>query len=189
MQLESTCRIGIRSHEQVLLTLIRRILHLLLKRRHEPDPRHHPRRNLRILQLKQQPHLPRQGIPRLRNLVARPSNLDHVPPHLHAHIHAQQVGVLRPAFLLLPRGPPGQVGLVLAALGVEHVGPIIFKKNEAEAAFEGADVVLEEVGVFVQVDGFEGEFAETLAAVGVGGGLGGYSAAAEFGAGAVLEGD
>ena len=41
--------------------------------------------------------------------------------------------------------------------------------REAEAAFEGADVVFEKVGVFVEVDGFEGEFAETLSSVGVGG--------------------
>ena len=40
---------------------------------------------------------------------------------------------------------------------------------ETEPTFEGADVVLEEVGVFVQIDGFEGEFAETLSSVGVGG--------------------
>jgi hypothetical protein len=47
-------------------------------------------------------------------------------------------------------------------------------------------VVLEEVRVFVEVDGFEGEFAQPLAAVGVGGFFGGDAAAAEFGAGAVL---
>ena len=58
---------------------------------------------------------------------------------------------------------------------------------ETEAAFEGADVVLEEVGIFVEIDGFEGEFAETLASVRVGGGLRCYSSAAEFGAGSVLD--
>ena len=47
-------------------------------------------------------------------------------------------------------------------------------------------MVLEEIWIFVQVDGLEGELAETLAAVGVGCGLGGDAAAAEFGTGAVL---
>jgi hypothetical protein len=39
---------------------------------------------------------------------------------------------------------------------------------ETQSAFEGADVVLEEVGVFVEIDGFEGEFAESFSSVGVG---------------------
>ena len=47
-------------------------------------------------------------------------------------------------------------------------------------------MVLEEVGVFFEVDGFEREFAQTFASVGVRGGVGGYAAAAEFGARAVL---
>jgi len=39
---------------------------------------------------------------------------------------------------------------------------------EAQAAFEAADVVLEEVRVLVEVDGLEGELAEALSAVSVG---------------------
>lgn len=58
---------------------------------------------------------------------------------------------------------------MLATLRVGEVGAIVLMDCETEAAFEGADVVLEEVRVFVEVDGFEGEFAETLASVGVGG--------------------
>lgn len=71
-------------------------------------------------------------------------------------------------------------------LGVGEVGAVVLVNSEAETAFKGADVVFEKVRVFVQVDGFEGEFAQSFAAVGVGGGVGGYAAAAEFGAGAVL---
>lgn len=48
---------------------------------------------------------------------------------------------------------------MLPALGVREVGPIVLVYGEAEPAFEGADVVLEEVGVFVEVDGLKGEFA------------------------------
>ena len=41
-------------------------------------------------------------------------------------------------------------------------------------------MVFEEVGVFVEIDGFERQFAETFAAVGVGGRMRGNSAATEF---------
>jgi len=58
--------------------------------------------------------------------------------------------------------------------------------GQTEATFERPDVVLEEVGIFVEIDCFEGEFAEAFAAVGIGGGGGGDAAATEFGAGAVL---
>ena len=50
-----------------------------------------------------------------------------------------------------------------------EVGAIVLVDRETQAAFEGADVVFEKIGVFVEVDGFEGKFAETLASVGVGG--------------------
>jgi len=40
--------------------------------------------------------------------------------------------------------------------------------GQTEATFEASHVVFENVRVFVQVDCFEGEFAEAFAAVGVG---------------------
>jgi len=58
--------------------------------------------------------------------------------------------------------------------------------GKTKAAFERPDVVFEEVGVFVEIDCFEGEFAQAFATVSVGGGGGGDAAAAEFGARAVL---
>ena len=75
---------------------------------------------------------------------------------------------------------------MLAALGVGEVGAIILVDGKAESAFEGADVVLEEVRVFVEVDGFEGELAETFAPVGIRGAGRGDPAAAEFGPGPIL---
>ena len=57
---------------------------------------------------------------------------------------------------------------MLAALSVGEVGAVVLMNCEAESAFEAADVIFEEVGVFVQVDGFEGEFSETFATVGIG---------------------
>ena len=38
---------------------------------------------------------------------------------------------------------------MFAALGVGEVGTIVLVHGEAESAFEAADVVFEEVGVFV----------------------------------------
>ena len=38
---------------------------------------------------------------------------------------------------------------MLAALGVGEVGAVVLVDGEAEPAFEGADMVFEEVGVFV----------------------------------------
>jgi hypothetical protein len=48
---------------------------------------------------------------------------------------------------------------MLATLSVGEVGSIILVNCETEPALEGADVVLEEVRVFVEVDSFEGEFS------------------------------
>ena len=169
LQFESTGLIWFCCHKQVLIILVRWIFHLLFERRHEPDPRHHAGRNLWILKLKEQAHLPGQRVPSLRNLVTWPANLHHVPSHLHPHIHAEHIRILRSPLLLLPRCPPGQVGLMLATLCVSEIGAIVLMYREAESTFEGADVVLEEVRVFVEIDGFEGKFAETLPAVGVGG--------------------
>ena len=70
---------------------------------------------------------------------------------------------------------------MLAALGVGEVGAIVLVDGKAEPAFEGADVILEEVRVFVEVDGFERELAETFAPVGIGGAGRGDAATAEFG--------
>ena len=75
---------------------------------------------------------------------------------------------------------------MLATLCVGEIGAIVLMYRQAEPALERADVVLEEVRVFVKVDGFEGEFAETFSAVSVGGGVRCYSSAAELGAGSIL---
>ncbi len=58
---------------------------------------------------------------------------------------------------------------MLATLSVCEVRAIVLVNCETKPAFEGADVVFEEVRVFVEVDGFEGKFSETFTPVGVGG--------------------
>lgn len=56
---------------------------------------------------------------------------------------------------------------MFSSLGMCEVGAVILVDCETQSTFEGADVVLEEVGIFVEIDGFESEFAETLASVSV----------------------
>lgn len=153
-----------------MIVLVRRVVDFLLECRHEPHPGDDSRGDFRILQLEEETVLPCERIARLSDFITGSADLDHVAPHGDPHVHAQQGGVLRPTFFLLARGAAGEVGLVLAALGVGEVGAIILVHRQAEAAFEGADVVFEEVGVFFEVDGLESKLAEPFAAVGVGAG-------------------
>lgn len=48
---------------------------------------------------------------------------------------------------------------MLATLSVSEVRAIVLVDCKTEATLEASDVVLEEVWVFVKVDGFEGEFS------------------------------
>ena len=75
---------------------------------------------------------------------------------------------------------------MLATLCVSEIGAIVLMYCEAETALKGADMVLEEIGVFVKIDGFEGKFAKSFAAVGIGGRVRGYSSPTEFGASSIL---
>ena len=75
---------------------------------------------------------------------------------------------------------------MLATLCMSEIGAIVLMYCEAETALEGADVVLEEVGVFVKIDRFEGEFAKSFAAVCIGGRVRRYSPPTEFGASSIL---
>ena len=162
LQLKTTSLVRLCRHQQELVVLVG-VLDLLLKRTHEPDSGLHTRRDLRVMELKQQAHLPRERIPRLCDLVPRPTDLDHVLLHLHTIAHHHLSILLR--FFLFPCCAPGQVGLMFSSLRVGEVGAIVLVHRQAETAFEGSDVVLEEVRVFVEIDALEGEFAKTFAAI------------------------
>ena len=43
---------------------------------------------------------------------------------------------------------------MFAALCMSEIGSVILVDREAEPAFKGADMVLEEIWIFVEVDGF-----------------------------------
>jgi hypothetical protein len=124
--------------------------------------------------LKYQALLPRDLISRLRNFVTRTSNLNHVPLDInlrtnHTNRQASNRIYTSSSLLLLSRSTTGKIGLMLSALGVGEVGTIVLVDGQAESTFEGSDVVLEEVGVFVQVNSFESKFAQTLSSVSIGG--------------------
>jgi hypothetical protein len=91
------------------------------------------------------------------------------------------------AFALFAGSTTGEVRLVLFALRVGQVGAVILVDCEAETALKAADVVLEEVGIFVEVDRLQRELAQALATVGVGCGVRGDASTAEFGACSVLK--
>lgn len=62
-----------------------------------------------------------QGIPNLCDLVSRSSDLNGLFLNLHAHGTREGRGVLVLALALLTRSTPGEVGLMLLALGVGEV--------------------------------------------------------------------
>lgn len=60
---------------------------------------------------------------------------------------------------------------MFAALGMREIGSIVLVDGQAESAFEASHVVLEEVGIFVEINVLEGEFAETFTSICVCGGV------------------
>jgi len=57
---------------------------------------------------------------------------------------------------------------MLSTLRMCKIGAIILVDGQTESTFKRSNVILEEVGVFVEVNGLEGEFAQTLTSVGIG---------------------
>lgn len=185
LKLEGTSLVGLSSDQQVLELLVR-LLDLLLKSRHESDSGLNILRDLRILQLEQQTQLPRQRIPSLCDLVPRSSNLDNISLDLDLR-QARQILISVFSQLCFSGSTSSQIGLMFASLGVCEIGTVVLVYGQTQATFETADVVLEDVGVFVQIDCFEGEFAEAFAAVGICCAGGGYTTTSKFGACAVLK--
>jgi len=66
------------------------------------------------------------------------------------------------------------------------IGPIVLMNGKAETAFERADMVFEEIRIFVQIDGLERELPQSLTSICIGTGIRGDTAAAEFRASTVL---
>lgn len=130
--------------------------------------------------------LARKRVLDLSDFVSRSSDLNHLLLDLHASKSGHSGGILALAFALFACGSSCKVRLVFAALGVGKVGTVILVDSETKSALETSDVVLEEVGVFVEVDRFQCELAQTLTTVGVGCGLGGDTSTAKFGSCTIL---
>lgn len=151
LELKTASLIRLRRNNQILEVLIG-ILHLLLKRRHESHTRDNTGRNLLELQLEEQTHLACQRVPNLGNFVSGTTNLNSLLLDLYAHCSGERGRVLVFAFALFAGGAAGEVRLMLFALCVGQVGAVILVDCETETALKAADVILEEVGVFVEVD-------------------------------------
>lgn len=137
------------------------------------------------LQLEQHSVLASQWVADLGDLVTRSADLDQLLLDLDTG-DTRQGGLILLAFPVLTRGASFEVCLMLAALGVGEVGAVVLVDCQAETAFEGAHVVLEDVGIFLDIHSFHGDSAKSLTSVGVGGRLGGDAAAAELGTSPVL---
>lgn len=100
-----------------------------------------------------------QWVSGFSNFVPRSADFHHVSSNWHSHIHPQQICVLRSTLFLLPRRTPSEIGLMLSTLGMSKIGSIVLMHREAEATFEGTNMVLEEIWVFVKVDGLQSQLS------------------------------
>lgn len=170
--LEAYGLVGLGGDEQVLEVLVG-LLDVLGEGVHDLPLGRRLGGGVGVLQLEEQTLLAGDGVAYLGDLVAGSANLDDVatgPEAGGGDTDGQaggRVDVLL-ALLLLAGGAAGEVGLMLLALRVGEVGAVVLVNRQAETALEGADVVLEEVGVLVEVDGLERELAQAFAAVRVG---------------------
>ena len=70
---------------------------------------------------------------------------------------------------------------------MREIGAIVLVYSQTEPTLEAAQMVAEDVWILVEIDRLERELAQALAPVGICRGLGGDTAAAKLGAGAILE--
>ena len=126
-----------------------------------------------------------ERIPRLRDFITGPSNLDHILLDLHSHVCTQHCCILFP-LLLLSCCSPSEVRLMLTTLCVCKVRAIILVDSQTESAFKRTDVVLEEVRVLVEVDGFQRKLSKTFTSVCIGGRLGSDTSTTELASCSIL---
>jgi len=180
---ESNRLIWLGGEEQVLPFAVWR-LDLLLVGRHEPVTRNDVLRNFRIVNLEEQRLLAIGGFPLLGYPVTGSSDLDELLG-FHARLLGRQQR--RGRLLGLFGSSPGQILLVLLALRVGQVAALVVVQRQAQFALVGAQVVLHEVRILVQIDCLQGQLTQSLLAVAVRLRPGGHASAAGLAAGAVLE--
>lgn len=168
LQFETASLVRFCSNQHVLERLVRGVVDFLLEGAHEANPRHHVLRDLGVLKLEEKTLLPCDRVASLGDLVAWSSDLDDVALDLYRVCAGVCFVFLLLAQLRFLGSTPCEIGLMLAPLSVSEVRAIILVDCQAEAALEAPDVVLEEVGVLVEVDGFERELSQSFSSVGVG---------------------
>ncbi|KAG5458162.1 MAG: hypothetical protein BJ554DRAFT_1666 [Olpidium bornovanus] len=131
-------------------------LHLLLVSGHEPVTRtagiHDVQ--LRVLDLEEEAHLPRDRVAHLGDLVARSTDLDDVPLHRrYTRSRSRPRGQSQVPVPGVEGGAPRKVGLVLLALRVGKVAPLVRVQSQAKFAFVRPQVILEEQKRRVQQNG------------------------------------
>ena len=76
--------------------------------------------------------------------------------------------------------------MMLSTLSVSEIGAIVLVDGKTEPAFEGSNMIFEEIRIFIEVDCLESELPKTLPAVGIRAGEGCDASTAEFATGTVL---
>lgn len=76
---------------------------------------------------------------------------------------------------------------MLPTLSVCQIGAIILVYSKTQATFERTNMILEEVRVFVEINGFQRQLPQTFSSIGIGSGLGGYTSTTKFTTGAILK--
>lgn len=180
--LERDRLVGLSSEQQVLPLAVWR-LNLLLVRGHEAMARHNHVRDLWVVDLEEQTLLATARIPLLRHPVAGTTDF-HELLRLHARLVRSET--LRRLFRFLG-GPPGEIRLMLLALRVGQVAALVVVQGQTEFAFVGAEVVLHEVRILVQVDCLQGQLPQPFPAIAVRLGPGGDATAPRLAASTVLE--
>ena len=94
--------------------------------------------------------LSRERVPRLCDVVSRPTDLDHVLLDLDRVQIRQRIILL--SHLRLAGRTSRQICLMLLSLSVCEVRAVILVDCQAESALEAPDVVLEDIRIFVEVD-------------------------------------
>lgn len=146
--LEGDGLIGLGGHQQVLPAPVGRLDPLLIGR-HEAVPGHDALGNLRVVDLEEEALLAHLGVPLLGHFVAGTADL-----HKLLDFHLDLFGRwLCGSFLGLLGGSPGQVGLMLLALGVGQVAPLVVVQGQAQLALIGSQVVFHEIWILVDVNG------------------------------------
>ena len=151
------------SEQQVLPLAVWRF-DLLFVGGHEPMTRHDVVLNLRVVDLEQKTLLSASRIPLLGDSIAGTSDF-HKLLGLHAGFIRSQA--LR-RFLSLLGGTTSEIRLMLLALRVGQVAAFVVVQGQTEFAFIGAQMVLHEIWILVQVNRLQGELPETLPTVSIG---------------------